>query len=57
MSTIAKYVVVDKEGNEGDWEFDTLHEAINAADDYESVIVRYYEYTYSETVRNYGDPI
>lgn len=31
MSEVNKYVIADSEGNEEDWEYDTLNEAIEAA--------------------------
>jgi hypothetical protein len=47
--SIERYVLVDKQGIEGDWEYETFQEAQAAADD-RAIIMRTYEYDDSELV-------
>ena len=50
MAEIQKYVLVDQDDVEQDWEYDTFREAQNAAQDQGNlaIIARTYEYTDSE---------
>jgi hypothetical protein len=50
MAEILRYVHVDLNDNEGDYEYDTLQEAIDAADEGEAIICRTYTYDDSELV-------
>ena len=52
MAEIQKYVLVDSDDVEQDWEYDTLREAENAAQDRGNlaIIARTYEYSDSELV-------
>ena len=50
MAEITRYVTVDKDNNEGRWEFDTLVQAISAAGLDEAVIERTYVYDDSDLV-------
>lgn len=52
MASITRYVVVDDQGNEGDWEYNTMADAIeDAPNDAEfGVIERVYEYDDSSLV-------
>jgi hypothetical protein len=50
MSEILRFVTVSPEDVEGDHEYDTEQEAIDAAPEGHAVIMRTYEYTESELV-------
>ena len=48
MAEILRYVLVDRENNEGDYEYHSLKGAVEAAGSDEAVIERTYEYSDSE---------
>ena len=50
MSTIEKYVLVDENNHEGDHEYDSMQEAIDACDEHHAVIERTYSYDDSDLV-------
>ncbi len=52
MASITRYVVVDAQGNEADWEHDTITEAMDSVSDGQpyAVIERVYEYDDSSLV-------
>jgi hypothetical protein len=50
MATIERFVTVGPDDSEGDHEFDTLQDAIDAAPDGHAVVMRTYEYDDSELV-------
>ncbi len=50
MAEITRYVLVDRADQEGDYEYDLMQEAIDAADADHAVIERHYVYDDSELV-------
>lgn len=50
MAEIHKYVLVDPDGNEGDWGYDTFAEARENSDGLDAIVERTYEYSDSELV-------
>jgi hypothetical protein len=50
MSEITRYVLVDLDDNEGDYEFDSLREAQDAADSDHAIVERTYVYDDSSLV-------
>lgn len=50
MAEISRYVLVDRDDNERDHEYDTYQEAVNAAGSDYAVIERHYVYDDSELV-------
>lgn len=50
MAEITRYVLVDRQDNEGDWEYDKYDEAVKAAGNDHAVIQRTYVYDDSELV-------
>ena len=50
MSTISRYVLVDRNDQEGDHEYESYDEAVNDAGTTHAVIERRYEYDDSELV-------
>lgn len=50
MSPINRYVLVDRNDQEGDYEYDSLQDALSDADDDHAVIERTYTYDDSELV-------
>ena len=50
MSTITRYVLVDRDDHEGGWEYTELAEAIKDVGSSCAVIAREYEYSDSEVV-------
>lgn len=50
MATIERYVLVDRDDHEGEYEYETLDEAQGAAGTTHAVIARIYEYDDSELV-------
>lgn len=50
MASISRYVLVDREDHEQDYEFEDFDEAVEAAGDTHAVVERQYEYADSELV-------